>query len=301
MYSALLVDQVNASSDVVFMSVMASWGHHSYHFSLFVEAVHFACTARRVLTLSHTHSRNKVPPFATSTNICRRMIFKPCFGLARKRVVAEKTGIAGAKTRFVAKAAGELAEEVLGVNKEQHIDISSDGDEAISNVEEKEVESDVTEAKAEGEDEQFDVHLTLSRPEIWNDVSPSHSNQKQTREKEFGIWMLSTGKNVGEVVQKARKAVPDKAHSTSPLYWGILDVTDMDPVLEGFFNPTEWAEIVADFHEDVRLEDVHDDVRQSIHSVMDKIAETVARENTSNVVDAIEKVSFPSTRLNEVR
>ncbi|KAI8819017.1 uncharacterized protein EV422DRAFT_536332 [Fimicolochytrium jonesii] len=163
--------------------------------------------------------------------------------LTRARAAATKTAVSGYKTKFASKAAKDIVGDALDEDDRDDVAVAASGYVPNEN-DPKNVQGDGCDVDCdEEEDPEQDVdhdkeedgrlHLILNHPETWKDAFPPHNQRSRKGEKNFGTWILSTGKDVAETLREARKAVLTKDQTLNPLYWGILDVTEMDPILQG--------------------------------------------------------------------
>ncbi|KAJ3160491.1 hypothetical protein HDU88_007951 [Geranomyces variabilis] len=114
-------------------------------------------------------------------------------------------------------------------------------------------------------------------------------------------WVLSTGKDVAQVVAAARLNVPQKSKATRLLCLGIIDITRQDPLLEKLFTIAEWKEIGDDFRSAAQLTRVDDSLIDSLKQIMDSMEEVILRADESEIIGELEKLIFEPPRLNALR
>ncbi|CAI2189722.1 9231_t:CDS:2 [Funneliformis geosporum] len=66
-------------------------------------------------------------------------------------------------------------------------------------------------------------------------------------------WLLSSGTDVLNVLSKYEKIVPENQKCLNPVCWGILDLTGAHPETKALFSPEDWAEMVNNFKQEVKL------------------------------------------------
>ncbi|RHZ76201.1 hypothetical protein Glove_202g18 [Diversispora epigaea] len=114
-------------------------------------------------------------------------------------------------------------------------------------------------------------------------------------------WILSSGKNVDEVLSKYRKKIPNTKAYLYPAYFGILDLSGEDVEVKNLFTDEEWNEMTQDFKSNVNLNDLEDEQERPHYELMDKIAEMLM-EKPSDLITGIEScVIKDNIRVNAVR
>ncbi|CAG8465387.1 22917_t:CDS:10 [Gigaspora rosea] len=114
-------------------------------------------------------------------------------------------------------------------------------------------------------------------------------------------WVLSSGKDVGEVLSKYREKIPRTKAYLYPAYFGILDLSGEDVEVKNLFTDGEWNEMIQDFKSNVNLKDLEGKQERPLYDLMDKIVE-VLMEKPSDLITSIEScVIEDNIKINATR
>ncbi|RIA85177.1 hypothetical protein C1645_782445 [Glomus cerebriforme] len=115
----------------------------------------------------------------------------------------------------------------------------------------------------------------------------------------FDAWILSTGKNVSQVLDTFRSTIPKSKAYLYPAFFGILDLSGEDTEVRKLFTDDEWSEIKSDFNETVEFKDM--DEKEKLYELFDKIQETIEKK-PDDLITAIEKCTIEgSPKVNSIR
>ncbi|CAG8621377.1 1146_t:CDS:10 [Ambispora gerdemannii] len=149
----------------------------------------------------------------------------------------------------------------------------------------------------------------------------------QVESSPFNAWILSTGKNVSQVLENFRSTIPKSKAYLYPAFFGILDLSGEDTEVKKLFTDDEWSEMKNDFRKTVELKDIKEDdnkpeetnnsgggnntttnneaKRQSqeemLYDLFDKIQEAI-RKKPDDLITAIEKCKIEgNSKINSIR
>ncbi|POG74854.1 hypothetical protein GLOIN_2v1572075 [Rhizophagus irregularis DAOM 181602=DAOM 197198] len=109
-------------------------------------------------------------------------------------------------------------------------------------------------------------HEEYSEEEISTDKTLDDSSTK---------WILSSGRDVNEILSKYREKIPRAKAYLYPAYFGILDLSGEDIEVKSLFTDDEWNEMIRDFNNNVNLSDLGDEQERPFYELMDQIAEAL--------------------------
>ncbi|EXX54809.1 hypothetical protein RirG_231070 [Rhizophagus irregularis DAOM 197198w] len=121
-------------------------------------------------------------------------------------------------------------------------------------------------------------HEEYSEEEISTDKTLDDSSTK---------WILSSGRDVNEILSKYREKIPRAKAYLYPAYFGILDLSGEDIEVKSLFTDDEWNEMIRDFNNNVNLSDLGDEQERPFYELMDQIAE-VLKKKPSDLITGIE-------------
>ncbi|KAJ3178587.1 hypothetical protein HDU87_003410 [Geranomyces variabilis] len=127
------------------------------------------------------------------------------------------------------------------------------------------------------------------------DHAPNTIPGAKSTVKDWQAWILSTGKDVGITVDRARAKIPEKKKTCNLLWGGIIDLSGTDVNLKEYFTDAELEEMRVDFEEDVRLEDISNEDRERLTKVMDAvrgIVDAAGSNSNDDTINAIERLTF---------
>ncbi|CAG8615310.1 25321_t:CDS:10 [Dentiscutata erythropus] len=121
----------------------------------------------------------------------------------------------------------------------------------------------------------------------------------QVANSPFEEWVLSTGKNVSQVLDTFRAAIPKSKAYLYPAFFGILDLSGEDTEVKKLFTDDEWSEMKNDFNETVEFKDIDEETK--LYDLFDKIQETIEKK-PDDLITAIEKCTIEgSSKVNSIR
>ncbi|CAG8655839.1 17754_t:CDS:10, partial [Funneliformis caledonium] len=123
-----------------------------------------------------------------------------------------------------------------------------------------------------------------------------------TEKQSYESWILSTGKNVSEVLKEYTEKMTKNKEFLYPAYFGIVDLTDEDTHFKDMFSDEKWIEMKNDFKVIVKLEDLLKDEENPFFQLMDKITQVVD-ESPNDIITAIEKncIIDNNQKMNAIR
>ncbi|CAB4492651.1 unnamed protein product [Rhizophagus irregularis] len=135
-------------------------------------------------------------------------------------------------------------------------------------------------------------HEEYSEEEISTDKTLDDSSTK---------WILSSGRDVNEILSKYREKIPRAKEYLYPAYFGILDLSGEDIEVKSLFTDDEWNEMIRDFNNNVNLSDLGDEQERPFYELMDQIAE-VLKKKPSDLITGIEScVIKDNIKVNAIR
>ncbi|CAG8635693.1 1870_t:CDS:10 [Funneliformis caledonium] len=81
---------------------------------------------------------------------------------------------------------------------------------------------------------------------------------EQEENSPFNTWILTTGKNVSQVLEDFRSKIPKPKAYLYPAFFGILDLSGEDTEVKKLFTDDEWSEMKNDFSKTVEFKDIKD-------------------------------------------
>ncbi|CAG8692166.1 6739_t:CDS:10, partial [Ambispora leptoticha] len=138
--------------------------------------------------------------------------------------------------------------------------------------------------------------------EIENDVKlQDHEEEISEGETQISTdhvcnWILSTGKDVREVLTTYRRSIPASKAHLYPAYFGILDLSGEDVEVKNLFTSDEWGEMIQDFQQNVQLSDLKEEHERPLYELMDRITEML-NKNPPDLITAIEGCAVEVQRL----
>ncbi|KAG9306412.1 hypothetical protein G9A89_018295 [Geosiphon pyriformis] len=92
-------------------------------------------------------------------------------------------------------------------------------------------------------------------------------------------WILSTGKDVYEVLNEFKSKIPPTNAYLYPAYFGILDLSGEEPEVMELFTAEEWAEMKTDFDKTVVLKEMDTTEEALLYDLFDKIEQVLEKKN----------------------
>ncbi|GET53897.1 hypothetical protein GLOIN_2v1572077 [Rhizophagus irregularis DAOM 181602=DAOM 197198] len=137
-----------------------------------------------------------------------------------------------------------------------------------------------------------------------NNENTAKKKSQQTRltlDDSSTKWILSSGRDVNEILSKYREKIPRAKAYLYPAYFGILDLSGEDIEVKSLFTDDEWNEMIRDFNNNVNLSDLGDEQERPFYELMDQIAE-VLKKKPSDLITGIEScVIKDNIKVNAIR
>ncbi|KAJ3177547.1 hypothetical protein HDU85_005827 [Gaertneriomyces sp. JEL0708] len=89
--------------------------------------------------------------------------------------------------------------------------------------------------------------------------------------RDWHTWILASGKDVRKTICAARAKIPRDMRAASLLWWGILDLSQIDHYLKDAFTSSEIEEMRKDFDADVSLEELPESDQQAIVEIFNDV------------------------------
>ncbi|CAB4408684.1 unnamed protein product [Rhizophagus irregularis] len=144
----------------------------------------------------------------------------------------------------------------------------------------------------------------------------------QVESSPFNAWILSTGKNVSQVLENFRSTIPKSKAYLYPAFFGILDLSGEDTEVKKLFTDDEWSEMKDDFSKTVEFKDIKPEgtnnsgggnnnttsnetkqrsQEEMLYDLFDKIEEAI-RKKPDDLITAIEKCTDEGNpKINSIR
>ncbi|EXX68737.1 uncharacterized protein OCT59_006543 [Rhizophagus irregularis] len=143
----------------------------------------------------------------------------------------------------------------------------------------------------------------------------------------FNAWILSTGKNVSQVLENYRLTIPKSKAYLYPAFFGILDLSGEDTEVKKLFTDNEWSEMKNDFSKTVEFKNIKEvnnkpegtnnssrgnntttsneakrrSQEETLYDLFDKIQEVI-RKKPDDLITAIEKCTIEgNSKINSIR
>ncbi|CAG8589817.1 23003_t:CDS:2 [Cetraspora pellucida] len=103
-------------------------------------------------------------------------------------------------------------------------------------------------------------------------------------------WILSSGTDVGQVLDAYRCLIPESEKCVNPVYWGILDLTGTHPETKQLFSTEDWTEMLKSFEDEI--ETIEENIPDVVYLFFDEIEQIIKNnERSEDIVTKIDGIS----------